>query len=216
MRFEDELLRSRLDDPSPVWLQRDDLRDAAVLLLLVERDGVDHLVFQQRPVTLPSHPGQIAFPGGARDAEDEDALSCALRETEEEIGVPARAVDVLGRLRQRISIAGYMVTPFVGRLDRPRIYAPEPGEVDEVFEIPAAPLLEPGRWSFRANRRPLAKVRRVPFFEWEGRIVWGLTAIILRDFLRAVLGQAPVGALRAPGAPEPGGATRRPRGTSSG
>lgn len=201
MRFDDDDLTRLLDDPATHWSDRADLRDAAVLLLLVDHDGVDHLVFQQRPETLPSHPGQIAFPGGARDeiagSEDvEDALSCALRETHEEIGVPPEHVRVFGRLRDRISIAGYMVTPFVGRLIVPTTYVAEPEEVDEVFEIPLPPMTDASLWSFRENRRPLAEVRHVPFFEWDGRMVWGLTAIILRDFLRVALGKAPVGRVR--------------------
>jgi len=196
MHFDDDHLLTLLDTPTTAWSDRDDLRDAAVLLLLVDHDGVDHLVFQQRPDTLPSHPGQIAFPGGAKDEPSEDALRCALRETHEEIGVPPGLVRVLGRLRNRISIAGYMVTPFVGRLTAPVDYVAAVGEVDEVFEIPVPPILEAERWSFRENRRPLAEVKHVPFFEWNERVVWGLTAIILRDFLRAALGRAPVGAFR--------------------
>jgi hypothetical protein len=86
----------------------------------------------------------------------------------------------------------------VARLTTAVDYVPRPEEVVDLFEVPVADLLEERRWSVRPNRRPSAEVRRVPFFDWQGRIVWGLTAIILRDFLRAVIGQAPLGPERDP------------------
>ena len=193
MTVSDHPLRERLEPATGEWRTRETLRDSAVLIVLVRRDGRDHLVFQQRRDDLPAHAGQISFPGGARD-EGEDAVACALRETQEEIGVPPEAVTLLGRLPDRVSILGYLVAVFVGRLDRPRPYAAEAAEVVEVFEIPYRAMLEEPRWSFREISHPLAQVLRVPYFDFEGRTVWGLTGIILRDFLRAANGSAPGGA----------------------
>ena len=84
------------------------LRDAAVLVPVVRRETRDHLVFNRRPDALPWHPGQVCFPGGARHG-GEGVIDCALRETEEEMGVDPASVKLLGRLPDRISIAGFRV-----------------------------------------------------------------------------------------------------------
>lgn len=196
MRLPDDLLRDKLPAPGRAWHSREGLRDSAVVLLLLDRGGVDHIVFQQRQPHLPTHAGQASLPGGARHG-DEDALACALRETWEEMGIPAEAVRPLGRLPERISIAGHLVAPFVARLDEPPAYAPDCSEVEEVFELPLSDLLRAELWSWRPVTHPAAQgIDRVPYFELGGRTVWGLTGIILRDFLKCVLGHAPRGPRR--------------------
>ncbi|NJN14204.1 MAG: CoA pyrophosphatase [Planctomycetes bacterium] len=97
MKIDDDLVRFRLELPLGDWNSQGSLRDSAVLALLVEREGVDRLVFNRRRDDLPFHAGQICFPGGAREGE-EDAVACALRETEEEMGVGGAHIEVLGRL----------------------------------------------------------------------------------------------------------------------
>jgi 8-oxo-dGTP pyrophosphatase MutT (NUDIX family) len=185
-RLTDGRVSARLDAPDGAWRTEGELRDAAVLLVLVERDGTDHVLFNVRRHDLPAHAGQVSFPGGARDG-DEDAVACALRETEEELGVPHDALRVLARLPDRVSIAGYLVAPFVARLDRPVPYAPDPSEVADVFEVPLRALLEPGRWRFRSLDHPRARFKDIPYFDYHAEhTVWGLTAIITRDFIRAV------------------------------
>jgi 8-oxo-dGTP pyrophosphatase MutT (NUDIX family) len=191
VRFGDGEIRSRLPAPSGEWASEEGLRDSAVLAMLVELEEGDHLLFNRRRDDLPFHPGQICFPGGAREG-DEDAVACALRETCEEMGVDASLVSVLGRLPDRVSIAGFRVAAFVARLSRGAVLRPHEGEVAEVFHIPCSALLEGPRWSLRDTTHPRARFRRVPYFEWESRVVWGLTGIILRDFTRLVaLGEPP-------------------------
>jgi len=187
VRFDDPTVRGRLDPPSGAFASEEGLRDSAVLLLLVERDGADHILFNRRRDDLPWHPGQICFPGGAREG-GEDAVRCALRETCEEMGLPDAAIAMLGRLPDRVSIAGFRVAAFVARLDPSAPLAPHGGEVAEVFHIPCAALVEGARWSLRDTTHPRARFRRIPYFEWEGRVVWGLTGIILRDFTEKVAG----------------------------
>ena len=184
-RLSDARVRERLAAPTGEWRSEQGLRDAAVLLVLIAREGVDHVLFNVRRDDLPAHAGQVSFPGGARWG-DEDAVACALRETHEELGLAASCFDVLARLPDRVSIAGYLVAPFVARLDRPRACAPDPREVAEVFEVPLPALLQAERWRFRPVDHAVARFREVPYFDYDGRTVWGLTGIIARDFVRAV------------------------------
>jgi 8-oxo-dGTP pyrophosphatase MutT (NUDIX family) len=183
----DALLRARLGTPPREWRTRGGLRDAAVLAPIFERDGADWLLLTERRDDLPDHPGQVAFPGGAREG-DEDPIACALRESEEEIGLRAAEVEVLGRLQDRVSIAGFLVACFVGRVPAPRDLRPDPREVARVLEIPLAHLRDEGRWRYEERTTPMGVFRQVPRFTWEGPDVWGLTGVFVRDLLD-VLGQ---------------------------
>ena len=192
MKIADDLVRARLELPLGDWNSQEGLKDSAVLAILVEIDREDHLVFNRRRDDLPWHAGQICFPGGAREG-GEDAVRCAVRETCEEMGLIAEDLEILGRMPDRVSIAGFRVTPFVARLKEPRPYALHEAEVDEAFEIPLRALLERERWSFTTTKHRLARYHKVPSFLWNGgRDVWGLTGIILRDFVTMVLGFAPL------------------------
>ncbi len=190
MRVDDATVRGVLELPLGDWRSEEGLRDSAVLVILVERDGGDHVVFNRRRDDLPHHPGEVSFPGGTREG-DEDAVACAVRETYEEMGLEATDLDVLGRLPERVSIAGFRVVPFVARLVAPRPYAPAADEVAEIFEIPCADFLRAECWGYRNTTHPLARFRRVPFFTHGDRTVWGLTGIILRDFVTQVMGFVP-------------------------
>ena len=114
MRIADGTVRSRLELPLGDWRTVEGLRDSAVVTILVERGGEDFLVFNRRRDDLPYHPGQICFPGGAREGS-EDAATCAVRETCEEMGLKASDLVLLGRMPDRVSIAGFLVTPFALR-----------------------------------------------------------------------------------------------------
>ncbi|MCZ6785560.1 MAG: CoA pyrophosphatase [Planctomycetota bacterium] len=183
MKLSDDDIRARLAAPSGEWRSEQSLIDSAVLAVVVERDGVDRLVFTQRRDDLPVHAGQISFPGGAREGE-EDAVSCAVRETCEEVGLASGGLDVLGRLPDRVSIAGYLVACFAARLSEPSAYEPQLTEVSEVFEVPYAAFLERKRWSTRPTTHPRARFKSVPYFAYGDHTIWGLTGIILRDFVR--------------------------------
>jgi 8-oxo-dGTP pyrophosphatase MutT (NUDIX family) len=186
VKVEDNVVASRLELPLGDWHTQEGLRDSAVLALLVEREGEDHLLFNRRRDDLPYHAGQICFPGGARDG-DEDAVACAVRETCEEMGLDPSDLEVLGRLPDRVSIAGFRVASFAGRLKVARPYRIAEHEVAEAFEVPCAAFLDAQRWGTRETVHPLARFRHVPFFRWESRTIWGLTGIILRDFVTQVL-----------------------------
>jgi 8-oxo-dGTP pyrophosphatase MutT (NUDIX family) len=199
----DRLLRERLGPIDRTWRPRGvpvegiaepaspdlgrALRDAAVLAPLFHRDGEDWLLLTKRREGLPDHPGQVAFPGGAREGE-EDPVACALRETSEEIGIAPATVELLGRLPDRVSIAGFLVAAFVGRIPAPAGLRVDVREVERLLVVPVRRLLDEDRWRYEDRRSSLGVFRRVPFFDWHGPTIWGLTGMFVRDLV-AVAGE---------------------------
>ena len=181
----DALLRARLPQGDRAWRSRPGLEDAAVLAPLFLRGGEEFLLLTKRRDDLPDHPGQVSFPGGAREGE-EDPVACALRETAEEVGIAPATVEVLGRLPDRVSIAGYFVAAFVGRIPEPRDLRVDDLEVEQVLEVPLRLLLDEHRWRYEDRTGPRGTFHHVPFFEWEGPAVWGLTGMFVRDLIEAV------------------------------
>ena len=187
-------LRSLFQLP-PVWAPelRREVRftdrapaDAAVLLPLVMRDELQ-LLLTQRTQHLSTHSGQIAFPGGRVDPEDHDATAAALREAQEEIGLPASHIEVLGSLPVYVTGTAFHVTPVVALVEPGFALQPNPHEVDDVFEVPLRFLMDP-----RHHRRHLMDMggaRREWFsMPWhdghQERFIWGATAGMLRNLYR--------------------------------
>jgi 8-oxo-dGTP pyrophosphatase MutT (NUDIX family) len=148
---------------------------SAVLVPLFAREGEAHLWFVRRAASLRKHSGQVAFPGGKTDAQDASMLATALREAEEEIGLPRASVDVLGRLDDLVTGTGFTISPFVAWIDAPFTPEPSPAEVDRVFDAPLRAFFE--------------KARGIPPFHGhtvDGELVWGATAKIVRDLVALV------------------------------
>lgn len=168
-----------------------DAREASVLNLLHWRDGAWRTVLIQR-ATNPRdrHSGQISFPGGRLEEGDASLACVALREAEEEIGVDASTIRILGRLTQLyIPVSNYLVHPFVAVLDGPPSFRPQPGEVEQ--------LLFPEIDAFRSADHPKYAnisvfgglvLEDVPCYQVDGQIVWGATAMIISEFLEALYG----------------------------
>ena len=162
-----------------------DCRRAAVLLLLYPHHGELHMLLTVRPRHLPDHPGQVAFPGGARDG-DETVAQTALREGQEEVGIDPDRVQVLGRLtRLYIPPSHFCVQTVVGYTPHRPAWRPNPHEVAELVEVPISHFFDAATW--REERREVeGALRRIPYFAVGAHKVWGATAIILAEFVTAV------------------------------
>ena len=156
----------------------DKLVPAAVLVPLVERkDGLTALL-TQRTNHLAHHPGQVSFPGGHVDPGDESPEATALRETEEEVGLHRRHIDVLGRLDQYRVRTGFSVTPVVGLVTPPFDIKPDDFEVAEVFEVPLTFLMNPSNHE-RHSRDYRGETRYFYAMPYNGYYIWGATAGML-------------------------------------
>lgn len=164
------------------WLGNAPLVPAAVLVG-VREGGQENVLFTRRHDRLAQHAGQVAFPGGSMDAGDADVVDTALRETEEEIGLPRAAVAPLGFLDGLDTISSFHITPVVARVstDAPPL-APNADEVAEVFEVPLAFFLDPdNRRRYTMERR--GQRRTMTEFHFNGYRIWGATALMLCNLL---------------------------------
>ena len=160
-------------------------RDAAVLVGLIERSDGIHVLLTERAAHLADHPGQISFPGGRLMSADEDPIAAALREAEEEVGLVAREVEILGRLPPRLTGTGFAVTPVVGWVAPAFEARPDPAEVSLAFEVPVAHLLAPG--ILRQTTRERYGTRFIVYeYEYGPHRIWGATAAILRQFFEVI------------------------------
>ncbi len=156
---------------------------APAAVLVGFREGVQpRLVLTVRTDHLQAHAGQVAFPGGRSEPEDGDALTTALRESEEEIGLDRALVTPLGFLDSFETISGFRITPVVARIAAQAQLYPAPDEVAEVFEVPLSFLLEPANlrrytMEFRGHQRPMVE------FVHGGHRIWGATAAMLFNLL---------------------------------
>lgn len=151
------------------------LRPAAVLVAIAG----DRLILTKRASHLKHHPGQIAFPGGKVETSDPSPEAAALREAQEEIGLPPASVDIWGRLPTHETVTGFAITPILGLVRGAFAPVPEAGEVEEVFTVPLTHILNPDRFVIE-RRRWRGEWRRyytVPFGPY---YIWGATARILR------------------------------------
>jgi nudix motif 8 len=163
-------------------------RRASVVLPLCHHNGVPSIVFTRRSSLLNKHPGEICFPGGMIDSHDMSAVGAALRELEEEVGIPDDCVDVLGVLRcdwsELTAVTGVACTPVIGYI-RDDVskggLSINPSEVDAWFSVSLKDLADPKNWERQAYHTPVFIDQK------KQHIVWGLTAYILDRFMRKAL-----------------------------
>lgn len=193
-----------LNNRKPFVMGYETLFQSAVLVPLIEQDGSLSVLFEQRALHLRRQPGEIGFPGGRIDPQDIDPQAAAIREACEELGIDADQIEIVGPLDYVVT-AFQIVYPFVGRIKRPEHIRPNPEEVAEVFLVPLEKLrtarpelhfvdvrMEPPD-DFPFERIPNGRDYKwrsgqIPeyFYEYEGRVIWGLTARILHHFLTLI------------------------------
>lgn len=158
---------------------------AAVLVAVVDRPAPT-VILTQRPETLPRHAGQISFPGGRIEPDDGDPIAAALREAEEEIGLPPAKVEVIGIGDRYVTVTGFQVTPVVGVLPPGLRLTPHPGEVADLFEAPLDYLLDPAHQQVRTT---FFQGRERTYYEidWQGRRIWGATAAMIVNLGRRLV-----------------------------
>ncbi|MEK9164927.1 MAG: CoA pyrophosphatase [Chloroflexota bacterium] len=182
-----ETLVSRQPRVRPEW----EARPAAVLAPLYQHDGEWRLLFTQRTDTVDEHKGQVSFPGGSVDAGDGSPEDTALRESEEEIGLRRSDVTVIGRLDDLITVTQWHITPVVGVIPYPYKFVINPVECSAVFGVSLKWLSDPANLETRLRPPPVSGPPIPVYYyrEYEGHIIWGVTARMVR-MLREIAGDA--------------------------
>ena len=180
--------RQVLANFQPRELPLEDRRAASVLLLIHRMNGEEHIVFQQRTEGVRHHKGEISFPGGASDPEDDSLLDTALRETHEEIGVPAQLVEVYGQLDDTLTFgSNYLIRPFVGAAptDTELTFVEAAREVRELLHVPVQHLLSEEARTWKVAERD-GVAESSPSYTFEDQEIWGATARMLGQFLELI------------------------------
>ena len=157
-------------------------KPASVLVPVVERADGHTVLLTRRTDRLQDHAGQVSFPGGGREARDADPVETALRETEEEVGLARRYVDVIGFLPGYLTVSSYAVTPVVGIVAPGFRLSPDPIEVADIFEVPLEFLADPLNRQVKNREFAGHKVGYYQF-DYQGHVIWGATAAMLAGFL---------------------------------
>jgi len=161
---------------------------AAVLVPILKQDHKWHVLFTRRTSSLPEHSGQVAFPGGRAEPDDDSPEVTALREAHEEIDLSPSDVKILGRLREIRTISNYCVTPVVGRIPWPYEFQLAREEVSRVFTIPLDWLadLKNHEIKFRELPSPHSPVPVIYFNRFDDELLWGISAEITLNFLESL------------------------------
>ncbi|CAM3584459.1 CoA pyrophosphatase [Parendozoicomonas haliclonae] len=181
-----EQIRQQLTEHTPRRLAMD-VPEAAVLIPLTRCNKEPEIVFTRRSSRLNTHSGEVAFPGGKRDPGDLDLSYTALRESNEEIGLPYDRVELIGTTGDVVSRFGIKVTPFIGVIEQDVELIANPDELESIFRVPVSYFLEAER--LRTDELRYKNNRfYVPAWQYQDYQIWGLTAIMLVEFLNVALG----------------------------
>lgn len=163
-------------------LDEQSLADSAVLIPVTERAGRLELLFTERSHELRTHSGEISFPGGRREPEDDSLVETALRETHEEVGLAPDEIEVYGALTRVPTVTGFEVTAYVGEYASDCELIIDPGEIHLVFRAPLDELANP-RAHRLEDREFGGETFPVHYFDYEDHVIWGVTGFLLYQFL---------------------------------
>ena len=161
-------------------VRTENLIEAAVLIPIVERNNGLKVILTKRSNNLKQHPGQVSFPGGKSEKTDKSLVATALRETKEEIGINNKNVEILGQLSQHVTITGFKITPFIGKIRMGFSTEIQTSEVSEIFEVPLSYLSNPKNFrvesvKWKGKKRFFYSIPYGPYY------IWGATARILKN-----------------------------------
>jgi 8-oxo-dGTP pyrophosphatase MutT (NUDIX family) len=190
-RFDPARVRRRLGEltrePLDRWHGRDDfqqleLEEAGVLMPLTVRDGEFYLVFTHRSDELENHSGEVSFPGGRTEPEDNTLVETALRESHEEIALHPGDVEVFGALTELPTVTGYRIVSYAGEFESPCELIASPREIESIFVAPLSELADPA--IHRLERREFNdETYPVHFYDYDGHVIWGATGFLLYSLL---------------------------------
>ena len=161
-------------------VRTENLTEAAVLIPIVERKNGLKVILTKRSNNLKQHPGQVSFPGGKSEKTDKSLVATALRETREEIGINNKNVEILGQLSKHVTITGFKITPFIGKIRTGFSTKIQTSEVSEIFEVPLSYLSNPKNFrvetvKWKGKKRFFYSIPYGPYY------IWGATARILKN-----------------------------------
>ena len=161
-------------------VRTENLTEAAVLIPIVERNNGLKVILTKRSNNLKQHPGQVSFPGGKSEKTDKSLVATALRETKEEIGINNKNVEILGQLSKHVTITGFKITPFIGKIRTGFSTKIQTSEVSEIFEVPLSYLSNPKNFrvetvKWKGKKRFFYSIPYGPYY------IWGATARILKN-----------------------------------
>lgn len=182
-----EALGARLAARSIQTIAEWEARPAAVLVPLYRQDRDWHVLFTERTHTVEHHKGQVSFPGGRVDIEDDSRVATALREAEEEIGLRREDVRVLGQLDELLTVTQYRITPVVGVFPWPYAFVLSTAELSEVFGVPLRWLADPANLVVKLHDHPMRGPQVPVYYFYHARhTIWGATARIVVGLLEVV------------------------------
>lgn len=154
------------------------LKPSAVLVALQEQDNGLHFVLTRRPAHMRQHAHQICFAGGRQESADVNLLATALREAEEELGIYAQHIEIIGDLPTQPVLSRSLIHPYIGILPSDLMFQPDPGEVAEILRVPLVTLLNHEHYYTQRVKRLL--YHELVFIPYQGQLIWGATAAIIR------------------------------------
>jgi 8-oxo-dGTP pyrophosphatase MutT (NUDIX family) len=183
-----EILSKKLSPVPSHTISESSARPAAVLIPIFSKGGIWHVLYTRRTDSVEDHQGQVSFPGGVIEANDEGPLQAALRETQEEIGIQSEDVHILGALKPHPTVTNFIVVPIVGTIPWPYQFNLNEQEVAVVFSVPLDWLANPDNLEIQ-EWKPEGPWPSVPvhfFRPYEGEIIWGATARITLSLLKVL------------------------------